>query len=102
MPKYMLLALNGPTEGDGDEAVYNAWYHAVHMPDLLALDGVIAARRFKMMNNNRADWPYVATYEIETDNIEQVLADMATKIRPFDPTFDRSKSGHVLAMEIEE
>lgn len=102
MPKYMLFALNGPTEGEGDEAVYNDWYHAVHMPDLLSLDGVIAGRRFKMLNNNRANWPYVATYEIETDDLDRVLSDMATKIRPFDPTFDRSKSGMVLAQEIEE
>ncbi len=50
MARYMLFALNGPTEGEGDEAVYNDWYHAVHMPDLLALDGVIAARRFKAVS----------------------------------------------------
>ena len=100
MARYMLFALNGPTEGEGDEAVYNDWYHTVHMPDLLALDGVISARRFKMMSNNRANWPYVATYEIETDDINAVLNEMGTKIRPFDPTFDRSKSGMVLAMEI--
>ncbi len=100
MPKYMLFALNGPTEGEGDEAVYNEWYHSVHMPDLLALDGVIAARRFKMVSNNRADWPYVATYEIETDDINAVLLAMRDNIRPFSPTFDRSKSGMVLAQEI--
>jgi hypothetical protein len=100
MARYMLFALNGPTEGAGDEATYNEWYHSVHMPDLLALDGVIAARRFKAVSSKRADWPYVATYEIETDDLAAVLKDMETKIRPFTPTFDRSKSGMVIAMEI--
>ncbi|GGA37066.1 DUF4286 family protein [Sphingomonas psychrolutea] len=100
MAKYMLFALNGPTEGAGDEATYNAWYHSVHMPDLLALDGVIAARRFKAVSSNRIDWPYVATYEIESDDIDSVLREMRDNIRPFSPTFDRSKSGMVLAMEI--
>ena len=102
MPKYMIFALNGPTEGEGDEAVYNEWYHAIHMPDLLAVDGVIAARRYKMMSNNRADCPYVATYEIETDDLKKVLDGIANNIRPFHPTFDRSKSGMVIAQEIDE
>lgn len=101
MPRYMLFALNGPTEGKGDEAVYNDWYHSIHMPDLLALDGVISARRFKKVRGARIDWPYVATYEIETNDIDQVMKDMETKIRPFTQTFDRSRSGFVLAQEIE-
>ena len=55
-----------------------------------------------MMSNNRADWPYVATYEIETDDLQKVLDGIANNIRPFHPTFDRSKSGMVIAQEIEE
>jgi hypothetical protein len=100
--RYMLIALNGPTEGAGDEVAYNEWYHSIHMPDLLALDGVIAARRFKKVRGARVDWPYVATYEIETDDIDRVMKDMETKIRPFTPTFDRSKSGFVLAQQMED
>ena len=73
----------------------------IHLPDLLALDGVISARRFKKVRGIRTDWPYVATYEIETDDIDRVMKDMETKIRPFTPAFDRSKSGYVLALEIE-
>ena len=101
MARYLLLALNGPTDGDGDEATYNDWYDRVHLPDLLALDGVSAARRFKRIRGNRADWPYVAAYEIETDDVDAVMKAMETDIRPFTPTFDRSKSAFVLAQELE-
>jgi hypothetical protein len=100
MPKYLMLALNGPTEGEGDETAYNDWYNNVHVPDLRLIDGVTSARRFKVIGSKRADWPYVAAYEIETDDIPKLMKDLETKPRPFTPTFDRSKSAFVLALEI--
>jgi hypothetical protein len=97
MAKYILLAMNGPTTGEGDEETYNRWYDDVHVPDLLAVSGIISARRFKVLKSSMP-WPYVAAYEIETDDLPAVLAEMETTPRPFDPTFDRSVSGHILAM----
>jgi hypothetical protein len=97
----MLIALNGPTEGAGDEETYNDWYSKVHVPDLLSLDGVTSARRFKKVRGNRADWPYAATYEIETDDIDAVMKKMETDIRPFTPKFDRTKSAFVLVQEMD-
>ena len=40
--------------------------------------------------------------EIETNDLQKVLDGIANNIRPFHPTFDRSKSGMVIAQEIEE
>jgi hypothetical protein len=97
MAKYILLALNGPTAGKGDEETYNRWYDEVHVPDLLAISGITSARRFKVLKSS-TPWPYVAAYEIETDDLQAVLAEMETKPRPFDPTFDRSGSGHIVAI----
>lgn len=102
MPKYLLIAHNGPTEGEGDEATYNDWYHDIHIPDLLRVEGVKSARRYKMVSNKRADWPYTAVYEIETDDVEGLMGRLYSDIRPFTPTFDRSKSAYVLVEEIEE
>jgi hypothetical protein len=98
MARYLLLALNGPTP-DGDEAVFNDWYDNVHVPDLEALDGVLAARRFKVMQSNGTSHPYLAAYEIETEDLGKVMEDMKN-IRPFDPTFDRSTSNFILAQAI--
>jgi hypothetical protein len=97
MAKYILLALNGPTAGEGDEDAYNRWYDEVHVPDLLAVSGVISARRYKVLKSDTS-WPYVAAYEIETDDLQAVFAEMETKPRPFDPSFDRAVSGHILAV----
>lgn len=102
MAKYIMLALNAPTKGEGDEDTYNEWYQDVHLPDLRKIDGVKSATRFKIEMSRNVDWPYVALYEIETDDTAQLMQDMATKTRPFTEAFDRETSGFVLARLIEE
>jgi hypothetical protein len=100
--KYILLALNGPTKAEGDEAVYNAWYNNVHLPDLRQITGVTSARRFKVEKSHRADWPYAAVYEVETNDPDALMRELEVKPRPFTPAFDRTKSAFLLAVEIED
>ena len=99
MAKYMIIALNGPRPGEGQEDAYNTWYNQVHIPDLLSAPGVVAARRFKVLQSN-TKWSYVATYELETDDLTKTLEGMA-QARPFDPSFEREGSGNVIAIELE-
>jgi hypothetical protein len=98
MANYLLLALNGPVSPDL-ERTYNEWYETVHVPDLLAIQGVTSARRFKVMQGDIAT-PFVAAYEIETDDIAAVMTIMEHQPRPFDPSFDRSTSSHILAIAL--
>jgi hypothetical protein len=101
MPKYVIIALNGPTP-DGDPDVLEKWYEEVHMPDLLSVEGINAARRFKTVRGyfpgQEELWPRVAIYEIETDDLAKVSEGMQKQCRPFHPFFDRSKSAHIFAM----
>lgn len=101
MARYLLLALNGPTSGDGDEESYNDWYNNTHLPDLLALDGIESAERFEVVMSN-TQWPYVAAYEVETEDFDKLLKDMTEKPRPFSPTFDRSNSAFILGKKLED
>lgn len=103
MPRYLVLALNGPTLGEGDEEEYNRWYDEVHLPDLAAVDGILAARRYKVLRSNYPEeqaTPYFAAYEIETDDLEKVFADMSTNPRPFSPVLDLSRSKNIVAIEL--
>lgn len=106
MPKYILMAMNGPTPGEGDLETYNHWYETVHIPDLLGVEGIKSARRFEVVRGlvpgNPDLWPYVALYEIETDDLAGVSQRMQTQCRPFDPTFDRSKSAHLFCLQVSE
>ncbi|MBE1537646.1 DUF4286 family protein [Actinomadura algeriensis] len=43
---------------------YNRWYEDVHMPEVVALEGFVSARRYAPTKDGA---PYVAVYEIEGD-----------------------------------
>jgi hypothetical protein len=71
--------------------------------DLKSVTGVKSARRYKTFRGKipGADLlPYLAIYEIETDDLEAVSAEMQAKLRPFHPDFDRSRSAHIYAVQI--
>lgn len=73
--RYALLVHSAPVAGR--EAEYNKWYNEQHLADLLNIPGIPAARRFKACKENLrpgpAPAPYLAIYEIETDNLQGVL-----------------------------
>lgn len=105
MPKYMLFALNGPTSGPGDEEKYLDWYDDVHVPAISAIDGVTSARRFKVLRGKMPGdslWPYMTVYEIETDDMSAVSAQLAKVMEMSTPTLDRSCSAHLMAVELEK
>jgi hypothetical protein len=55
------------------EQEYNTWYDEVHIPELLAFDGFVSARRLRPIDG---DGPYVALYEIEGDDLQAILDNM--------------------------
>ena len=89
MARYVLIAMNGPTP-DGDPAALEDWYENVHLVDLKSCEGINTARRFKtvrgLMPGNEL-WPSVAIYEIETDDLAKISAEMQAKCRPFPSGF---------------
>lgn len=81
MKDYQLVVLLNAVEGTDDD--FNAWYDGKHVPDLLAVDGFVGATRYQ-----RADLPpaagqrtYMAVYDIRTDNLESVMAEMTSRVR---------------------
>jgi hypothetical protein len=72
---YKFLVFSDPFEGRDDE--YNEWYTNSHLSQLLALRGIIAVQRFKMVEGDdlpKADHRYMAIYEIETDDLNGFYA----------------------------
>ncbi|WP_138921250.1 hypothetical protein [Novosphingobium pentaromativorans] len=101
MPRYLLIALNGPTTGEGDEAEYNRWYNQEHKPDLESVDGTVSVRRFKTVWQNRIDKPYISVTEIEADSPEQIMAEMGKKAAQFSDKIDRTTSIALLGVELD-
>lgn len=109
MARYLLLALNGPTpgesnQGEGNEAALNRWYEEEHLPAFTNIEGVRSARRYKVMQGKVPGvdeiWPYIAAYEIETDDLAAVSAKLAEKMQIFHPALDRTKSAFIRAVQI--
>lgn len=65
MAKGILLVESHPSSPERD-AEFNEWYETVHMPEVLALDGFVSARRFRPV---RPGEPYVAVYDIDADDV---------------------------------
>jgi hypothetical protein len=80
MPKGILYVESRPASPDREDE-YNDWYTNIHLKDVVALDGIVSARRFAPLDD---DGPYVAVYELELDDLSQVmkiLGDAATSGR---------------------
>ncbi|OBJ55141.1 DUF4286 family protein [Mycobacterium sp. 1423905.2] len=72
MAKGIIYVETFPSSPDRDEE-YNAWYNDVHLKELVALDGIVSARRLRPVDG---EGPYVALYEIEADDLQSVLQNM--------------------------
>ncbi len=70
MARHLLIALSRPVEGR--EAEYNDWYQNVHLAQMVALPGFVSAQRFRVSRSlgARDVFPYLALYEIDTDDID--------------------------------
>lgn len=101
MPRYLLVALNGPVEGEGNDAIYNDWYDNKHAPDLLSIDGAVSVRRFKTLRSGRTDKPYINVTEFEADNLDEINRQLALKAQDFEGSqMDRTTSIFLLGEEI--
>ncbi len=70
MARHLLVVFTNAVEGQDDK--FNAWYDDTHIPDLLAIPGVVAARRLELAPIAAEGLPapthrYLALYEIEGD-----------------------------------
>jgi hypothetical protein len=74
--KGILYVETRPASPEQEDA-YHAWYEG-HLRELLAVDGFVAARRFAPVDG---DGPFVAIYEIDSDDIASARERMADAVR---------------------
>lgn len=63
------------------EAEFNKWYDEIHVPDILAIEGFTAARRYKVAGpalqiqgqSGTVPAQYLAVYEMDTDDTRSVM-----------------------------
>ncbi|HTQ19891.1 hypothetical protein [Mycobacterium sp.] len=77
MAKGIIHVETRPSSPDRDQE-YNTWYDEVHLPELVALDGIVSARRLRPVDG---DGPYLALYEIEGDDLQAILDNLHANSR---------------------
>ena len=55
------------------EAEFNDWYDNIHLPDVLETPGFIRATRYENTEPSEGKGKFLATYEIETDDLDQTM-----------------------------
>ncbi len=78
--KHVFVVLTNAKDGEDD--VFNDWYTNAHVPDVLAVPGIVRAERFEISEAQmREDTPYryCAIYEIETDDLEGVMQELRNR-----------------------
>jgi hypothetical protein len=76
MPVFKLVVFSRPVAGR--EESYVEWYENTHLAEVCQLSGVKSARRYSLSRNmsEREPYPYMTIYNIDTDDIDAVLADL--------------------------
>jgi hypothetical protein len=81
MARFSFVVYSNPVEGREQE--YNDWYTNQHLKDLLAIPGVISARRFKIsatqIRGAAQPYEYLAIYDIEADDVPSFVQEIARR-----------------------
>lgn len=78
----VLVVYAKPVEGKEQE--FDEWYSRVHLPEVIALDGFVSARRFVVVpdpdRDEPAPLPYLAIYEVEEGMLETARSTLAATL----------------------
>ncbi|MBS7700254.1 MULTISPECIES: DUF4286 family protein [unclassified Chelatococcus] len=81
MARYLFVVLANAK--DGQEEEFNDFYSNTHIPDVLKVPGMKSAERFVLAGPQRMSIPspfkYLAIYQVETDDLASVAADIAER-----------------------
>ena len=81
MPRVVMLVHTNPVDASREDD-YNTWYNDTHIPDVLKVDGFVAATRYRvsgtqMLPGDPPQHRYLAIYEVETDDLDSAVAGLA-------------------------
>ena len=79
MAKYSMVVQSQAQPGRDDD--YNAWYDGQHFGDICAIPGVTGGRRLEQVMTVAGEpgLKYLAIYDIETDDMGGVMAEMGRR-----------------------
>jgi hypothetical protein len=79
MAKWLLVVETRPADATR-EAEFNEWYDKIHVPDVLETPGFIKAIRYENTEPSEEKAKFLATYEIEADDIDEAMKSMRANL----------------------
>ena len=79
MAKWLFIVQTNCTDA-AREVEFNEWYDKVHLPDILESPGFIRATRYEDTEPAEGKAKFLATYEIETDDIDATMKAMRENV----------------------
>jgi hypothetical protein len=77
-----IMVVEADPAGDERDAEFNEWYNETHIPEICAIPGFVAARRYKIRDSVQgpsAKPTYLAIYELEADDLSVPLEELAAR-----------------------
>lgn len=106
MTQGVLVVYTKPLSPDQEDA-FNTWYDDTHVPDVLRVEGIVAATRYRVAAAQPpgTELPvqrYMAVYELDTDDLQSVVDDMLRSApdRHISSAFDRASADAVVWEQI--
>jgi hypothetical protein len=81
VPKGMMLVQSRPADPKREDE-FNDWYANTHIPEVCAVPGIVAARRYKVHDpgpDGEAAAVYIAVYELDSDDLEAPMRELAAR-----------------------
>ncbi len=78
MPKGIMVVQSSPAD-PSQEDEYNRWYSEVHIPELLAVPGFVAARRYRVVSGAPEGHTHLAVYELEADDLTAPVKELRAR-----------------------
>ena len=79
MAKWILLVETNCNDTSREDE-FNDWYDNIHIPDVLEGSPLMKATRFETAEPPEGKGQFIATYEVETDDILQVMKEFRERI----------------------
>ena len=78
MSDHVMVVFTNPVSGKEDE--YNRWYNEVHLGEVLRTPGMLAARRYRLVDGvgsrEEPQHRYLAIYEFASEDAKATLKEM--------------------------
>jgi hypothetical protein len=79
VPKGIMVVHSRPCD-PAREDEYNDWYSNTHLPEVCAIPGIVAARRYKVHNAvGSPEHSYLAIYEIDADDVTEPVQELRAR-----------------------